>query len=95
MNNLIIRTKEQELILEIPGTYYEFVDLINKPNAIQNLINKYKKIDKLTDAALQTCVIELVDNTISLTVFNKVNWTGDNILDWKRNYHMIWNLKKN
>lgn len=93
MNNLIIRTKEKELILDVPGTYYEFIDLINKPNSIQDLTNKYNQVDKLSDDALETCVIELVDNIISLTVFNKVNWTGDYIRDWKRNYHMIWNIK--
>lgn len=95
MNNLIIRTKEKELILDIPGTYYELIDSINKPNSIQDLTNKYNQVDKLNDNALETCVVELVDNTISLTVFNKVNWTGDYMLDWKRNYHMVWNLKKN
>lgn len=95
MNNLIIRTKEKELILDIPGTYYELIDLINKPNSIQNLTDKYNQVDKLNDNALETYVVELVDDTISLTVFNKVNWTGDRILDWKRNYHMVWNLKKN
>lgn len=95
MNNLIIRTKEKELILDVPGTYYELIDSINKPNSIQDLTNRYNQADKLNDNALETCVVELVDNTISLTVFNKVNWTGDHMLDWKRNYHMVWNLKKN
>ena len=95
MNNLIIRAKEKELILDIPGTYYELIDLINKLNSIQNLTDKYNQVDKLSNNALETYVVELVDNTISLTVFNKVNWTGDHILDWKRNYHMVWNLKKN
>lgn len=95
MNNLIIRTKEYDIILETPGSYHDFIDLINNQNGIQNLRGKYQKVDQLSNDAVETCVVELVDNTISLTVFNKVNWTGDSMLDWKRNYHQIWNLKKN
>lgn len=95
MNNLIIRTKEYEIILETPRSYHDFIDLINDQNGIQNLRDKYQKVDQLSNDAVETCVVELVDNTISLTVFNKVNWTGDSMLDWKRNYHQIWNLKKN
>lgn len=44
---------------------------------------------------METYVIELLDNIMTLTVFKRDRWTGDNMLDWKRNYHMIWNLKKN
>lgn len=95
MNNLIIRTRDLEILLKTSETYDKFIELLGNQNTIEVLTNKYNKIDMLEDNALETYVIELVDDSMSLTVFKRIKWTGDNILDWKRNYHKIWNLKKN
>lgn len=95
MNNLIIRTKDLEILLKTSETYDKFIDLLGNQNTIEILINKYNKTDTLDDNALETYVIELVDDIMSLTVFKRIKWTRDNILDWKRNYHKIWNLKQN
>ena len=95
MNNLIIRTKDLEMLLKTSETYDKFIDLLGNQNTIEILTNKYNKTNTLDDNALETYVIELVDDIMSLTVFKRIKWTGDSILDWKRNYHKIWNLKKN
>lgn len=95
MNNLIIRTKDLEILLKTSETYDKFINLLGNQNTIEILINKYNKTDTLDDNALETYVIELVDDIMSLTVFKRIKWTRDNILDWKRNYHKIWNLKQN
>lgn len=95
MNNLIIRTKDLEILLKTSETYDKFINLLGNQNTIEILISKYNKTDTLDDNALETYVIELVDDIMSLTVFKRIKWTRDNILDWKRNYHKIWNLKQN
>lgn len=95
MNNLIIRTKDLEILLKTSETYDKFINLLGNQNTIEILINKYNKTDTLDDNALETYVIELVDDIMSLTVFKRIKWTGDNMLDWKRNYHKIWNPKQN
>jgi predicted ATP-grasp superfamily ATP-dependent carboligase len=95
MNNLIIRTKDQEILLKTTETYDKFIDLLGTADSIKRLTDKYNKTDALEDNAMETYVIELLDDIMTLTVFKRDRWTGDNMLDWKRNYHMIWNLKKN
>lgn len=95
MNNLIIRTKDQEILLKTTETYDKFIDLLGTPDSIKNLTDKYNKTDALEDNAMETYVIELVDDMMTLTIFKRDRWTGDNMLDWKHNCHKIWNLKKN
>lgn len=95
MNNLIIRTKDKEILFKVQNTYNDFIDLLGNDTSIESLMNKYETTNILDNNALETYVIELVDDIMTLTVFKRNTWTGDHMLDWKRNYHKIWNLKKN
>lgn len=92
MNNIILRSREFEYIFEGPNEEFELTKLLPRFDGVEQIKNKFKKLDHIDKNAINIYVVELIDNTRTLTVFKRTRWNNDNSLNWKRCHHMIWTI---